>query len=51
MIVIADTSVLLNLELVGQLQLLQSLFGSVSYLQQCNPSLNDWLRPVDVLRD
>ena len=29
MIVIADTSVLLNLELVGQLQLLQSLFGSV----------------------
>jgi predicted nucleic acid-binding protein len=29
MIVIADTSVLLNLALVGQLQLLQSLFGSV----------------------
>ena len=29
MIVIADTSVLLNLELVGQLQLLRSLFGSV----------------------
>lgn len=29
MIVIADTSVLLNLALVGQLHLLQSLFGSV----------------------
>jgi uncharacterized protein len=29
MIVIADTSVLLNLELVGQLQLLRSLFGTV----------------------
>ncbi len=29
MIVIADTSVLLNLALVGQLQLLQSLFGAV----------------------
>ena len=29
MIVVADTSVLLNLTLVGQVQLLQRLFGSV----------------------